>query len=196
MDLRISYVPDDKGVLKADIPDRSKEWVLAFIAEHSVMDPAQIAAVVQEGHDEVLDAIAPLTDAQAKQKASDGDWSVLDAMAHVVTTKQVCAGLCGSLAAGSRPPGIGPEWEEEAAQDGITNVTFETLSAAREAAESTHQQLLEAISKLDSANLDVTFKHYIFGPMNARQWAVFQRVHDGDHIAQIRTMADDLTRDQ
>ena len=194
MDLEISYIPDDEGVLKANIPQWNKEWALAFIAKHSVKEPAQIAAVVQEGHEQVLDAIAPLTDAQAKQKPSDGGWSVLDAMAHVVTTKQVCAGLCGSLASGLRPPGIGPEWEEESAQDGITNVTFETLAAAREAAETVHQQLLGTISKLDSANLDVRFKHYIFGPLNAREWAVFQRIHDGDHIAQIRAMAEGLTK--
>ena len=193
MDLQITYIPDDEGVLKANIPERNKEWALAFIAEHSVKEPARIAAVVQEGHDEVLDAIAPLTDAQAKRKPSGDDWSVLDAMAHVVTTKQVCAGLCESLAGGTRPPGIGPEWEEEPAQDGITNLSFETLAAAREAAETVHQQLLGTISKLDSANLDVSFKHYIFGPMNAREWAVFQRIHDGDHIAQIRAMAEKLT---
>ena len=193
MDLQITYIPDDEGVLKANIPQRNKEWALAFIAEHSVEEPARIAAIVQEGHDEILAAIAPLTDAQAKQKPSDDDWSVLDAMAHVVTTKQVCAGLCGSLAGGARPPGIGPEWEEEPAQDGITNVSFETLAAAREAAESVHQQLLEIISKLESANLDVSFKHYIFGPMNAREWAIFQRIHDGDHISQIRAMAEKLT---
>lgn len=194
MDLQITYKPDAEGVLKANIPQRSKEWVLAFIAEHSMKEPAQIAAVVQEGHDEVLAAIAPLSDAQAKQKLADDSWSVLDAMAHVVTTKEVCAGLCGSLAGGSRPPGIGPEWEEEAAQDGITNVSFDTLAAAREAAVTAHQQLLGTISNLESANLDVTFKHYIFGPMNARQWAIFQRIHDGDHIAQIRAMAEELTK--
>ena len=193
MDLEISYIPDDEGVLKANIPQRSKEWVLAFIAEHSVKEPAQIAAVVQEGHDEILDAVTPLTDAQAKQKPSDGGWSVLDAMAHVVTTKQICAVLCGSLAGGSRPPGIGPEWEEESVQDGITNVTFELLATAREVAETAHQQLMGAISKLDSANLDIRFKHYIFGPLNAREWAIFQRIHDGDHIAQIRTMAEEST---
>ena len=196
MDLEITYIPNGEGELKANIPQRKREWVLAFIAEHSVKEPEEIATVVQEGHDEVLDAIAPLTNAQAKRRRSDDDWSVLDAMAHVVTTKQVCAGLCGSLAGGSRPPGIGPEWEEEPAQDGITNVSFETLAAAREAAETAHQQLLSTISKLDSANLDVSFKHYIFGAMNAREWAVFQRIHDGDHVAQIRAMTEELTRGQ
>ena len=196
MDLQITYVPNGQGELKANIPQQNREWALAFIAEHSVKEPEQIAAVVQEGHDEVLAAIAPLTNAQAKRRRSDDGWSVLDAMAHVVTTKQVCAGLCASLAGGSRPPGIGPEWEEEAAQDGIASVSFETLAAAREAAETVHQQLLRTISGLDSANLEVSFKHYIFGSMNAREWAVFQRIHDGDHVAQIRAMTAELTRGQ
>ena len=82
MDLEITYILDDEGVLKANIPQRNREWALAFIAEHSVKEPAKIAALVQEGHDEVLDAIAPLTDEQAKRRRSDDDWSVLDAMAR------------------------------------------------------------------------------------------------------------------
>ena len=186
MDLEITYSSSDDGQKRASIPARTKEWALSFIAKESVKEPEDIAAVVQAGHDEVLDAISKLTDEQAKQKGPDDEWSVLEAMAHVVTTKQVVTGLTASLAGGSRPAGIGPEWEEESAQDGITNVSFETLAAAREAAETVHQQLLGTISKLDSANLDVSFKHYIFGPMNAREWAIFQRIHDGDHIAQLR----------
>ena len=186
MDLEITYSSGGDGRKKAVIPARTKEWALAFIAKESAKGPEDIAAVVQAGHDEVLNAIADLTDEQPKQKGPGDQWSVLEAMAHVVTTKQVVAGLTSSLAGGSRPPGIGPEWEEESAQDGITNVSFQTLAAAREAAETVHRQLLGTISKLGSANLDVSFKHYIFGPMNAREWAVFQRIHDGDHIAQLR----------
>ena len=188
MDLQITYNPDDEGVLKANIPQRNKEWAVAFIAEHSVEGPVQIAAIVQEGHDEILAAIAPLTDAQAKQKPSDDDWSVLDAMAHVVTTKQVIVGLCRSLGEGVWPPGIGPEWEEEAAQDGITTASFSSIIAARDAAQAAHSELVELIHELDRANTDVRFKHYIFGPLNAREWAVFQRIHDGDHIPQIERL--------
>lgn len=186
MDLEISYFPDDEGVLKANVPQRNKEWVLAFIAEHSVEDRAQIAAIVQEGHAEILNAIQNLTDDEAKQKGTDNDWSVLETLAHVVTTKQVVAGLTSTLAAGSRPPGLGPEWEEEPAQDGITNVSFDSLDDARSAAESAHAGLLSAIQGLDTANTVVRFKHYIFGALNAREWAIFQRIHDGDHIAQLR----------
>ncbi|MCH7699455.1 MAG: hypothetical protein IH865_11015, partial [Chloroflexi bacterium] len=109
MDLEITYSPGADGQKTASIPARTKEWALSFIAEESAKGPNEIAAVVQQGHDEVLDAIANLTDGQAKQKDPDDDWSVLEAMAHVVTTKQIVTGLTASLAAGSRPPGIGPE---------------------------------------------------------------------------------------
>ncbi len=186
MDLEITYSPGADGQKTANIPARTKEWALSFIAEESAKGPSEIAAVVQQGHDEVLDAIANLTDRQAMQKDPDDDWSVLEAMAHVVTTKQIVTGLTASLAAGSRPPGIGPEWEEESAQDGITNVSFESLEEARSAAESAHAGLLSTIQGLNAANTDVRFRHYIFGAMNAREWALFQRVHDGDHIAQLR----------
>lgn len=57
MDLELTYSPDADGQKKASIPARTKEWALSFIAEESAKGPSEIAAVVQAGHDQILDTI-------------------------------------------------------------------------------------------------------------------------------------------
>ena len=185
MDLKIRYTSLADGTKKASIPDDTREWALSFIQEQAGEPSSAIEAVVQAGQDKLLGVISDMSDGQACFTAATGEWSALDLMAHVVTTKQVVVGLCRSLGQGMKPPGIGPEWEEESAQDGITTTSFSSILAARDAAQAAHLELRELIRDLDGANTDICFSHYIFGPLNAREWAVFQRIHDGDHIPQI-----------
>ena len=185
MDLKIRYSRQADGTKKASIPANTREWALSFIQEEAGKPPSAIEAVVQAGQDELLGIIAGMSDDQACFTSGTEEWSALDVMAHVVTTKQVVVGLCRSLGQGVKPPGFGPEWEEESAQDGISTTSFSSINAARDAAQAAQRELVELIRDLDRANTDVRFSHYIFGPLNAREWAVFQRIHDGDHIPQI-----------
>jgi hypothetical protein len=185
VDLQITYELGADGVRHLRMPEEVKVFVRNFVAEHAAKAPAEIAAVVQAGHDPIARQLEGLSDEQARFKPAPDQWSVLELMQHVVTVKQVCAGLCTSLGSGQMPAGFGPEWLEEKAQDGVTVVRFETVAEARDAVEKAHKACLAVIEKLDAAQLDVTFSHFVFGPMNARQWAVFGRVHDEDHGPQL-----------
>ena len=184
-DLRITYTTSPDGTKKASLPEDSYAFVIDSIRETSRKSAEGIAASVQEGHAEIIRNIDGLTDAQARYKPAPGDWSVLEVMAHIVTVKRVMAALCTSLGSGQLPPGFGPQFEEERAQDGVTAVRFETIAEAREAAEAAHGELLAFIAGVDAADTSLTFRHFFFGAMNARQWACFQRIHDGDHGPQI-----------
>jgi len=63
---------------------------------------------------------------------------------------------------------------------------YASLAAAREALEEAHQQMVAFVdTELAQAQLDLRFKHFLFGDLNSPEWAVFQRVHDGDHSNQI-----------
>jgi hypothetical protein len=188
MDLEITYERDADGKkMASSIPDRNKEWVLAFVAENSVKSVEEIEAAVQDAQDEMMRAIDGLTEEQAAWKPGPYEWSALEAMAHLITTKRMMANLAKTLASGVLPPGA-EQFTEMPAQDGLTNVTVSSLAEARELAESAHGMWLEVIRGLDSADTETNFKHYIFGPMNAREWAAFQCVHDGDHTPQIQRL--------
>ena len=78
------------------------------------------------------------------------------------------------------------EGEETQKQDGVTGRKYGTLAEATEAAVAAQEELVAFVNGLSEAsNRDETFDHFLFGPLNCREWAVFQRVHDGDHGGQI-----------
>ncbi len=184
-ELNFSYATDAGGDRRVVLSDDALAYVTNFVRDTAATSAAEIAAVAQEGHDAVIRNIDGLTDVQARYKPSPDDWSVLEAMAHIVTFKRINVALTSNLGAGTLPPGFGPQLENENAQYGITLAKFETIAEAREAAESAHKELLAVIAKIDDADRDTRFTHFAFGAMNAREWASFQRIHDGDHFPQL-----------
>ncbi len=159
------------------VPDDLKERVLSYIARQSEKQPEGIAGVVEQGHDQLVALLEGLSDEQAAFKASADDWSVLEVLRHVVGGKRGVARRCSVLARGEASASFEP-----ADEVGV----FASLSEARAALDAGHQELLSSVRALTpDANVDVTFDHTFFGPLNCREWAVFQRVHDGDHAGQI-----------
>lgn len=186
MDLGLKYVVGVDGVKTVTIPDDRRAMVIAFVRDGGAKPPEELETIVQEGHDELFAALDGVSEAQAAFKPSADDWSILELMAHVVTVKRITPTLSRNLAARQLPPGFGPQFEEAKAQDGVTVARFETLAEARTAAQAAHDDLLGFIRDVhQSADVEMTFKHYIFGALNSREWAAFQRIHDGDHTPQI-----------
>ena len=186
LQVKLTYVTGEDGARSATISDEQRTAAVAYVREHGAKPPAEIEAIVKEGYDGVLRALEGVSETQAAHKPDGGDWSILELLAHVVSAQRVIRTLAVSLASGALPEGFGPQWEEAAAQDGITIVRFDTLADARAALQAAHDDWLAYIRGIDGAtNTDVTFRHYIFGAFNAREWAVFQRVHDINHTPQI-----------
>lgn len=186
--LMIYYETGVDGVRRARLSDEALNHVLTFIKNTSAKPVSEIAAAVQEGHDHVLHNIEGLTDEQAAWKPAADEWSILETMGHIVTVKRVTVALTTHLGAGNMPPGFGPHLEKEEAQDGVTVAKFERIDEARDAAQAAHDELLALIARLDGMNEEMRFRHFFFGAMNAREWACFQRIHDGDHFPQLESV--------
>jgi hypothetical protein len=189
MNLELKYVIGADGKRTLTIPDEIRARVASYLRTGGAGTAARAEAIVQEGQDALALALSGLSEQQAAYKPSADDWSVLELMAHVVSTKLIVAGLCRSLGEGHWPPGVGAEFEEEAAQDGVTVRTFATLAEARAAAQAAHDNLLAFIrERYETADTETRFKHFVFGSLNSREWAIFQRIHDGDHTPQIASI--------
>lgn len=189
MDLKLTYVRRDDGTRTLTIPEDRRQFVISYVREGARKTPAEIEATVQEGHDAISAALDGVSETQAAHKPSAEDWSVLELMAHVVTTKQIMGVLCTHLAQGQLPPRFGPQLEEERAQDGITVAKFATLAEARAASDAAHGALLDVVRGFGPATDDeMRFRHFLFGAFNAREWAVFQRIHDEDHTPQLHAI--------
>lgn len=186
MDLGLNYAVGPDGTKVMSMPDESRDWVISFVRENARTSPAEIAAIVQEGQRELLAAVEGVSEVQAAYKPGADDWSILELLAHAVSVKQVIGALVGTLRNGELPPGFGPQFEEAKTQDGFIITRFDSLPQAREAAQAAHDTIVTFVRGIDgSVNTDVTFRHFYFGAFNAREWPVFQRIHDGDHTPHI-----------
>lgn len=159
------------------------ERVGSYIRHNAEKEPAALHDLVEKGHDQLFAQLGGLSAEQATFKPAPDEWSVLELMDHVVTAKGGVARICARLARGETIEGTGREGDE---QDGITRDHFEALADARAAAQAAHDELLAFIDGLSPAsNVAARFNHFVFGDLNCREWAAFQRVHDGDHAGQI-----------
>jgi len=158
--------------------------IRSYIQHNATKSPEALRDLVQKGHEQVLGLIEGLSPEQVVFKASTGDWSVLETLRHVVAAKRGVARVCVRLAAGETPGGLGGEGQE---QDGVMGAEYATLAEARAAVDAAHGDQLAFVDGLASSqpNVEARFNHFIFGDLNCREWAAFQRVHDGDHAGQI-----------
>ena len=186
MDLGLTYTVADDGSKVMSMPAERREWVISFVRENAKTSPAAIEALLHEGHAELFAALEGVSEAQAAYKPAPDDWSILEVIAHEVTVKDSLGRLMTVMATGSLPPGIGPQFEEAKAQDGLIITRFDTLAEARAAAQAAHDRAVAFVRGIgDHTNTEVTFRHFYFGAFNAREWPVFLRVHDGDHTPHI-----------
>ncbi len=168
--------------LQSDVRGR----VGGYIKHNAKKSNEAVLDLIQHGHKQLMALIDGLSDEQATFKPSAEEWSVLDTMQHVVAAKKGVVRLCEALARGEKPGGLGGEGEDTQKQDGVTGRTYATLAEAVDAAVAAQEELAAFVNDVsDDSNTELTYDHFLFGALNCRQWAVFQRVHDGDHGGQI-----------
>lgn len=185
----MSYIKNPDGSQTMLIPEEKKAAAIAFMREGAEKSGAEIEAIVEEGHAALLAAIDGVSESEAMRKPAPDEWSILQTMDHVVTGKRLFATLSAALVNGQLPPGFGKAAEQPSAQDGVTLKRFETLADARAAACDAHASMLNVIRSTDGAALpETTFRHFMFGDLNCREWMVFQRIHDDNHRPQIEAI--------
>ena len=164
--------------------DELIERVGGYIRHNATKEPAAIRDLVIAGHAQLAGLLSGVSEQQAAFKPAPDVWSMQELMAHVVTAKRGVARICARLARGEQVANFGGEGEE---QDGVTRGAFASLAEATAAAETANEELVAFIGGLsDEASTTARYTHFLFGDLNCREWAVFQRVHDGDHSNQVQ----------
>ena len=165
-------------------PSEVIERVTSYIQHNAAKDAPALRELVQAGHERLAVLLDNVSEEQARFKPGADDWCVLELLHHVASAKGGVARICQRLAHGEQLAGRGREGDE---QDGITQgEPFASLAEARAAVEAAHRELLAFVDgPLATANTEARFNHFLFGDLNCREWTAFQRVHDGDHAAQI-----------
>lgn len=136
---------------------------------------AQFSALAQQYNEQ----ITGLDDAQFDFKPSDKDWSVREVSLHVSHSMRGGARAIKILAGGTTlPDDVAPGVLDEDPGDQAKIVA---------AVDRELQAVLDAMSCFDGTeNLEATFKHPFFGPLQSRQLAAFNILHLTIHVKQVQ----------
>lgn len=128
----------------------------------------------------LLDALAGVSEEQADWQAGDG-WSLRQVAEHLLASSRNVLAIIESTAHGRTapkdPPGValaGPRLP---------------FAEIRRALIDESERLASIRARLPEHPDDVvTVDHAFFGPLNARAWFLFQRIHDSDHLGQANAI--------
>ena len=118
----------------------------------------------------LIDAVYDVDQGQADFLPDADEWSIAEVLNHVVASSGRISEIVDALANGaSTSPGIIDPPREETSQSIEELRERLTLDSLRWSAPST----------------ELTAPHPFFGQLHAREWLLFQRIHDLDHAGQV-----------
>lgn len=161
------------------IPDDVRERVTGYIRHQATKSRESILDLVRTSQQRYLDAISGADEQQAAKKPGPEDWSLRELVRHVISAQGAVVDLVHHLSRGSMPPqqegprGIGMQIEDDG----------RPFAAYIDELRQVNARLIDAIAQApEEPDLELKASHPFFGPLNSMEWAVFQRVHDEDHV--------------
>lgn len=152
--------------------------VRSYIRHQATKSRDFIVDLVATSQARYLDVIDGLDDALVVKNPAPGEWSVRELTLHVLTTEASVARMIEATARGEKPPAEKRGLAMVGDDDPTTPfaVIVDRLRGVNAA-------MLDAIRGMpDPPDTSLEPEHPFFGPLNCVEWAVFQRVHDEDHV--------------
>ena len=119
------------------------------------------------------------------ERPADGEWSAAEVFTHVLEMTEHGDAAIAAIIAGGRPVAV---------RDAVSGRVAAGLAGAEDYWR-TFVSLREpfytrVLGARGDEHLDMTIAHPTFGPLNWREWMLFMRVHDLDHMRQIEAIAE------
>jgi hypothetical protein len=165
--------------------ERIRSYLLSQANKLSIPD---LVEKVRQDTLPVWDAAAAVPPARLAERPGEEDWSAVEVMTHVLDMNDRGAdAIEGIIATGAIPPPIADELRHEHRAGLRTVADYQRVWTAR------REQLFERVSRArGDEHLDVKITHQTFGPFSWREWLLFMRVHDLDHMRQLQSIAQQL----
>lgn len=161
------------------LPTEVRDRVVSYMQHQAGKPHADILALVEKSQQRYIDVVAALSDDAAAKKPAADEWSVRELICHVISAERGVASLVHHLARGTQPA---PSDDTRGAGNAMPD-DGRPFGGFVDELRKTNETMLQAIRDLPAApNLTERAKHPFFGDLNCVEWAVFQRVHDEDHV--------------
>jgi DinB superfamily len=177
-------VSEELLALISDDIKANRDRYIAIMTEHGTMRPDGIVESLRETQEELLSIFRSATDEQARTKPAPDEWNLHELAVHAVFTERLIAKLIHHASRGTFPS---PEDLEGAGIGMMPKSDDRSYAEVLDDLERKNADLLDAVRDLpEQPNTEMRPPHPYFGPLNCREWAGFQRVHDLDHIHHSR----------
>ena len=130
---------------------------------------------------QLIGEVENVTQTQADFAYDSEEWTISEVAHHVVLSTERVAKVVESLSIGENPDASGVEPFRIGTDSGIEALQDKILRGAIRWSAMTE-------NLPDNPDLSLTAKHDFFGELHARAWYLFQRVHDLDHLNQIKSV--------
>ena len=162
------------------LPQDVRDRVVSYIQYQATKPRDAIIELVRTSQQRYLDVVAPLDDAATSKKPAADEWSIRELLRHVIKAEADVALLVEHLSRGAMPPpdvtarrGAGTQIEDD----------DRPVAALVDELRGVNETMIAAITSLpESPDIKTKAPHPFFGDLNCLEWAVFQRVHDEDHV--------------
>jgi hypothetical protein len=166
-------------MVSPEITQRIDEYKL-LMRELGAQPPEAIIARLRESQTRLLSVLEPVALTAALWKPARDEWCLRELTVHAAFTERLVAKLVHHAARSAPPPaedlrgaGIGMMPEGE----------LPSYAAALDGLRAMNEELVREVRALpDDPDTGMRLPHPIFGPLNCLEWAVFQCVHDTDHL--------------
>ncbi len=160
----------------APFPDEVRDRVTSYIKHQGAKSPAAIIDLVRTSQQKYVDIVSAVSDDVAAKKPAPDEWCIRELTMHVLSAQDSVALLVHNLSR-SEPPPTG----RGAGQ--LVDDNGQPFAAIVDDLRALNARLLDEIANLPAEPaLEPKSPHPFFGPLNCKEWAAFQRVHDEDHV--------------
>lgn len=155
-----------------------------LVAQAQKLSVAELVDKARRDSLPLREVAAAMSPAQFAARPAPAAWSAAEVWAHILAmTEHGARAIEGIIAQGATPPRV---------NDIITAATHHTLHTASDywAAYTARRELCYArvLPATGDEHLDVKITHATFGELNWREWLLFMRVHDLDHLRQLQAL--------
>jgi hypothetical protein len=172
-----------------NLPQAEIERVRGYlIAQAGKLSLSDLVDKVRRDALPLREVAASVPPARFRERPGPEDWSAAEVFTHILDmTERGATSIEGIIDTGALPPPI---------DDQLAHGEREELQGAEDywrAFETRRERLFERVARArGDEHLDVSITHPLFGPLNWREWLLFMRVHDLDHLRQIQAIADGM----